>query len=69
MVFLVMNSIDILEGVQMLMMIKKKNLFLLRGSTKKQSNSYYIKQKGLMQQKVIGTMGTSQTQNQACCSR
>ena len=25
--------------------------------------------KGMMKRKVIGTMGTTQTQNQACCSR
>ena len=66
MVFLIMNSIDILEELRMLMMIMTH---LSRDFMKMQSIGDDIKLKGMMKRKVIGTMGTTQTRNQFCCSR
>ena len=66
MVFLIMNSIDILEGVKMLMMITTNFVERLHEEAIEQR---LHQAKGLMQQKIIGATDTTQTRGQVCCSR
>ena len=66
MVFLIMNSIDIQEGVKMLMMITTNFVERLHEDV---IHRRWHQVKGIVKQKVIGTKGTTQTRNQACCSR
>ena len=66
MVLTIMNSIDILEGVKMLMIITTTFVERLHEEAIEQR---WHQVKGMMKRKVIGTMGTTQTWNQVCCSR
>ena len=66
MVFLIMNTIDILEELRMLMTIMKS--FVERFHEDVIGRRWH-QVKGMMKRKVNGTRGTTQTRNQACCSR
>ena len=66
MVFLIMNSIVILEGVKMLMMITRNFVESLHEDV---INRRRHQVKGMIKRKVIRTTVTTQTRNQACCSR
>ena len=66
MVFLIMNSIDILEELRMLMVI----VAIFVGRPHKEAIEQRLHQaKGLMQQKIIGATDITQTWGQVCCSR
>ena len=58
MVFLIMNSIDIQEGVKMLMMITTNFVERLHEDAIARRRH---QAKGMVKQKVIGAMGTTQT--------
>ena len=64
MVCLIMNSIDILKGVKILMMITTNFVERLHEDAFEQRQHQI---KGMMKRKVIGTMGTTSTRNQARC--
>ena len=66
MVFLIMNSIDILEELIMMMMIMTNFVERLHEEAIEQRLHQAT---GLMQRKIIGTTDTTPTRNQACCSR
>ena len=66
MVFLIMNSIDILEGLIRFMMITTHFVERFHEDVINQRRHQV---KGMMKEKVIGTTVTTQTRNQACCSR
>ena len=61
-----MNSIGIMEGVKMLMMIMTNFVERLHEEVIEQRLHQV---KGLMQHKIIGTMDTTPTRHQACCVR
>ena len=61
MVFLNMNSVDILEELRMLMMIMTSFVERLHEAIEQRLHQAT----GLMQRKIIGTMDTTPTQNQA----
>ena len=66
MVFFIMNSIDILKGVKMLMMITTHFVERLH---KEAIEQRLHQAKGQMHQKTIGATDTIQTRGQVCCSR
>ena len=66
MALIIKNSIDILEGVKMLMMI---TTFCCRGVHEEAIDQRLHQAKGLMQQKIIRATDTTQTRGQVCCSR
>ena len=66
MALIIKNSIDILEGVKMLMMI---TTFVVEGIHEEAIDQRLHQAKGLMQQKIIGATDTTQTRGQVCCSR
>jgi hypothetical protein len=66
MVFLTMNSIDILEQVSKLMVITTNLVERLYEDAIEQRRH---QAKGMMKQKVIGTTKSTQARNQACCPR
>ena len=67
MALIIMNSIDILEGVKMLMMMIRTNF--VEWLHEEVIEQRLHQAKGLMQQKIIGTMDMTSTQHQACCLR
>ena len=66
MVFLNMNSTDILEELRIFMMIMTNFVERLHEEAIEQQLHQAT---GLMQRKIIGTTDTTPTHNQACCSR
>ena len=64
MVFLIMNSFDILEELIRLMMIMTHFVERIHEEAIEQRPH---QAKGLMQQKIIGATDTTQTRNQAHC--
>ena len=66
MVFLIMNTIDILEELRMLMMIMTNFVERFHGDV---IGHRRHQAKGRMERKVIETTDTTQTRNQACCLR
>lgn len=66
MALIIMSSIDILEGVKMLMMITTNFVERLHEEAIEQR---LHRAKGLMQGKITGTTDTTQTRNQVCYSR
>ena len=66
MLFLIMNSIDILEDLGMLMMITTHFVERFQEDVTDQ-RCHQVN--GMMKREVIETTDTIQTRNQACCSR
>ena len=66
MALIIKNSIDILEGVKMLMMFTANFVKRLH---KEAMGQRLHQAKGLMQRKIIGSASTKPTRDQACCSR
>ena len=66
MVLLIMNYIHNLEEVKLLTMITTHFVERFHEDV---INRRCHQAKGMMKKKVIGTTGTTQTRNQACCSR
>ena len=66
MVFLIMNSIDILEELRMLMMIMKIFVERFHGDVIRRR---WHQVKGMMKRNVLGTMSMTQARIQACRSR
>ena len=64
MVFLLKNSIDILEQGSILMVITTNFVERLYEDAIEQQRH---QAKGMMKRKVIGTTDVTQAQNQACC--
>ena len=65
-VFLIMNTIDILEELRMLMMIMTNFVERFHADVVNQRRHQV---KGMMKQEVIGTTVTTQTRNQVCSRR
>ena len=66
MVFLIMNSIDIQEGVKMLMMITTNFVKRLHEDV---IDRRCPQVKGMIKRKVNGTEGMTQIPRQACCPK